>query len=194
MCPPNSKDSYRIVNSFEESLENDLAPWRAGPFIVGAVYEVNGEGAVEHTTQVSTFEIELLCKHWAGRRFNIHYMWEVCGQSGSREIREGPYAEARLVHFAQILGWERVDAIIEEFFRDVDFAKAKEEYEAWCAEQEASLRDGPSPEECGEDLAVPPNDERASLERRSGATSEYRIEGTKAIPSKKGGNDDDLRF
>ena len=134
----------------DQVIQDPLGPARAGPFIIGAICEVNGEGAAEHTTRVTKFELELLCKHWAETLLSADRMWQVYGQTGSREIREGPYAKARLHQLAEILGRENVQAIVAKVYKDYEPEKEREAYEASLAQQADPPRDQPLPEESAE--------------------------------------------
>jgi hypothetical protein len=113
--------------------------------IMGAFYDINGEGAKENAAQVTTFEIELLCEHWAKEILEADRNWAVYRQTGSREMRVTPYANLRLHYFAEILGEEKVRGIADEVFEGFDPEAEREAYEQWLEQQgkeaqEADLR------------------------------------------------------
>jgi hypothetical protein len=104
----------------EQMMANPFAPTGGPGFTIGAIYEVNDEGAREHDAEVTVFEMELLCKHWAEMILEVDVMWAYYGTCGSWERRMRPYATMRLNHFAQFLGGEKVKEIVDEAFKDFD--------------------------------------------------------------------------
>ena len=149
-------DSY-----FEQAMRDPLGPVHVGSIILGAVYEVNGEGAQELQAQVTRFELELLCEHWARQIREVRRSYLVFGQSGSREIRVLPYAHNRLDYLAEFLGDDRVESIFDRVFEGFDAAV---EGERAAFEADMKARGLMEPEE-----TVAPN-----LERISGADGQDR--------------------
>jgi hypothetical protein len=122
-------------NDGEQVKRNPVAPIRVGNRTIGAYYDLNGEGAEEEEAQVTKFELELICRHWAEELATMP--WPPTGVYGSRGVRVLPYATGRLERLGRILGEEKVDAILGEVFDDVGRRKvakwlpSSEESESW---------------------------------------------------------------
>jgi hypothetical protein len=116
-----SEEDRELMNRYiEQMMADPFAPIHGPGYIIGAIYEVNGEGAREHDARTTVFEMELLCKHWAKMILDVDAMYAYYGMSGSWESRMRPYASMRLNHFTQFLGEEKVQEIVDELFKDFD--------------------------------------------------------------------------
>jgi hypothetical protein len=126
-----------LSNYLEESAKDPVCPIRMGNLVIGAYYHINGDGAEEREAQVTRFEIELLCKHWAEEWRDANFMYAAYRQTGSYEMRVRWYARTRLDYFAEVLGIDIVQAIVDEAFKDFDTqaAETREAYEASLAEE-----------------------------------------------------------
>lgn len=102
--------------------DNDLLhPW--GP--IGHVDEVNGPGAMEVPQFVPTrHELFQLAKYWALTVLDMDFCYFCYQQTGSTEIRLGPFANRRINRIAEYLGASRVQeawkAAEDEFAKTVD--------------------------------------------------------------------------
>jgi hypothetical protein len=125
-----------VFRDYLEQVRRDpVAPFRVGNHTIGAYYDINGEGAEETEAEVTKFELELICRHWAEELAGVP--WASTGVYGSRGVRVLPYATGRLERLAAILGEEKVDAMLEEVFDnvskggDADWLAGSEEPEPW---------------------------------------------------------------
>ena len=126
---PEWEEALRQQMAAEEAvrqhLADSLAPLQAGSFRIGYGYEVNGPGAEKHAAEVTTWEIEQLCKIWAERRRSILFDYKAYGQSGSYGIRVEPFAQQRLGYFAGLIGEDKVEEIVAGVFASFE-AEAEE--------------------------------------------------------------------
>lgn len=106
------KKQIKVVrNSDNESL----MPRGGNGLVVGYVDRVNGRGAEEINGFTPTRnELIELVKYWYGVLLDNRYFSFLYAQSGSREIRENPYAQRRIDRLAEALGHEDVDKAIAE--------------------------------------------------------------------------------
>jgi hypothetical protein len=107
-------------SSFDEVTDGWFAPIYGPGYVIGDIYEVNGEGAREHNVKATVYEMELLCEHWAKEIRTVREMWRYYECTGSREIRIQPYASMRLDYFAKFLGEEKVVEIETEVYKGSD--------------------------------------------------------------------------
>ena len=106
-----------------------LGPIANATFRIGAVYEVNGKGAVEVPSFAPTrHELFQLAKYWIERELDIRFSWFIYDQTGSTEIRVRPFARRRTERIAQVLGEE---AIAEAKKHVADELGAKEDPALW---------------------------------------------------------------
>ena len=93
----------------------DLGPLAAGPFQIGAVDEVNGEGGVEAPDFAPTrHELLQLVRYWVQKSLEIDYFFFLYGISGSDEIRVEPHAWRRVHRIAEVLGKKAVQKAVDE--------------------------------------------------------------------------------
>lgn len=98
---------------------DDLGPLVAGPFQIGALDEVNGEGGIEVPDFVPTRnELLQLVKYWERVTLEIEYFWFLYQQTGSTDIRMRPFALRRINRIADVLGEEAVKQAIEEVYEE----------------------------------------------------------------------------
>ncbi len=112
-------------NDIRNPDSKDLGPLGNDHFTVGYIDEINGPGSVEVPIFVATrHELQVLAKHWAGVDIDLAFSWFVTQQTGSREIRIGPFACRRLARIADALGEEPVAEAVrvaeEEFGKKID--------------------------------------------------------------------------
>jgi len=86
---------------------------------IGYINEVNGAKSIKQQAEISLYEAELLCRHWAERMRGVDECW-LSNQTGSYEIRMHPYANSRIAYFMLILGPERVNKIVDEVYEGFD--------------------------------------------------------------------------
>lgn len=120
------QESRRIC----QNSDNDyLFPRGHEGCVIGYVDEVNGEGAEEVTGFKPTrHELLQLVKYWYGRLLDINWSYFVYAQTGSTEIRLGPFAQRRVNRAAAVIGEDAVGKAIEEVRNDF---KAKVDARLW---------------------------------------------------------------
>jgi len=126
-------DLLALDPAYRGPEHEELARRIWGPtYGLGSFYDINGEGAQENATLVTTFEIELLVKHWAEERREALSFTQIYQQTGSRELRAQPYSSHRIAYFKTVLGAERLDAIVEKVFEGLweEIEKGREGFEA----------------------------------------------------------------
>jgi hypothetical protein len=112
-----------MTNELLDVRGNDgelLGPMKAGPFLIGCVDEVNGQGAQEVSGYPLTrHELLILVRHWyeADLDNDIFCFLHQC--SGSREIRIGPYASRRLARIKAILGEDAVQKVVDQVLAEM---------------------------------------------------------------------------
>jgi hypothetical protein len=96
--------------------DDSLAPLRVGPgLVIGYVEEIHGPDSEECAEYRPTrHEVRQLVRHWAKVRLDIALDWFFYEMTGSREIRLGPYADARLARLEEVLGAEAVRQVVAE--------------------------------------------------------------------------------
>ena len=83
--------------------------------VVGAVDEVNGEGALEVNEFVPTrHELSILARYWLEKVLTINFDWFYYRQTGSSEMRVKPYAYRRLARIERILGADAIESLDRE--------------------------------------------------------------------------------
>jgi hypothetical protein len=84
-------------------------------FAIGAVPEVNGEGAVEERGYVPTrHELMIIARYWLKEVRTIEFDWFFCGCFGSTDMRVRPYGYRRLRRIEQILGADAIEILDRE--------------------------------------------------------------------------------
>jgi len=82
---------------------------RAGPFAIGDVDEIVGEGGVEVPGFVATKnEILQLVRYWATEIIDLDWIFFVYGSTGSSEWRTREFANRRLNAIGKLIGKEEV--------------------------------------------------------------------------------------
>ena len=127
--PKKGDDSARSTTG--EELKDKNAPHKGNPdseglgcwenerFVVGYIDEVNGPGAVEVPGfKVTRHEAIQLAKYWAGVEIDLDFSYFVDGQTGSTEIRLGPFASRRIARIAEALGEEEVATAVNEAYEE----------------------------------------------------------------------------
>ena len=104
------------VKHVVHNADNDgLGPVAGNGFVIGYVDKVNGPGSAEHPDFVCTcHELRQLVKYWTREILDIRWFYFLYGQTGSTEIRVGPYANSRIARIEEELGEEQVDRAVEE--------------------------------------------------------------------------------
>ncbi len=98
---------------------DDLGPLVAGPFQIGALDEVNGEGGIEVPDFVPTRnELLQLVKYWVQVAVEVNYAWFLYQVTGSVEIRMQPFAVRRIDRIVDVLGEEAVKQAVEEAYEE----------------------------------------------------------------------------
>jgi hypothetical protein len=101
-------------NDEDEYIKKITAPIPLrGGMCMGWVPEIHELGD-EHSFPASTFELELLARHWTEEIKSFQDEWEYCGQVGSSGRRLNNYGWHRLNKIIATLGQQRVAKIIEE--------------------------------------------------------------------------------
>jgi hypothetical protein len=112
-----------------EELTNKNAPHTVNPdseglgwygndrIVIGCVDEVNGPGSVEVPGYPTTrHELIQLVKYWATVRIDLDFSYFVDGQTGSSEIRLGPFAGRRIARIAEAIGQEEIAKAVNEAY------------------------------------------------------------------------------
>ena len=101
-----------------EEIKEAVAPWVAGRFVFGAIDEVNGPGAEEKDAKITRFEARLIVEHWAKQIKAIATHWAE-GDTGSWEIRTGPYARYRISYLlkAELISKDELEELCDEVFQ-----------------------------------------------------------------------------
>ena len=101
---------------FVEDLDWTLAPWRAGNFVIGAVDEVNGHGALAVSGFVpSRRELLVLYAYWEKTKLDSEFFWFAYEHVGSTERRIRAFASLRMARIEEALGDDpALEATIQE--------------------------------------------------------------------------------
>jgi hypothetical protein len=92
-----------------------------GNLTVGAVPEVNGEGAVEERGNVPTrHELMIIARYWLKKVRTIEFDWFYYACVGSTDIRVQPYGYRRLGRIEQILGADAIDILEREINSELE--------------------------------------------------------------------------
>ncbi len=95
-------------------VSNSDNEWLEPMWGCGSVDEVNGPGAEEIQGFTPTrHELIQLVKFWAEEKIDLEYFYFLYAQTGSTEIRLGPFASSNN-HLVQILGEDEVNRVIDE--------------------------------------------------------------------------------
>ena len=103
----------------------DLGPMQAGPFVIGRVDEIVGEGGVEVPGYVVTkYELIQIVKHWTAEIIDLDFSYFLNGCTGSSEWRTRDYANRRLNTIVKAIGEEEVTKAVrhaeQAFAKGVD--------------------------------------------------------------------------
>jgi hypothetical protein len=122
-------DEMNKTDSTEQPISRTLTSDSAGlrglcGGLIGGVYEVNGEGALEAPEFVPTcHELEVIARHWLRRAIDIEFFFYCTEQNGSTDDRVKSFARRRLGRIRQILGdaYRKLDLEVKaEVGADVD--------------------------------------------------------------------------
>ena len=104
------------AQEFVEDVDWTVAPLRGRGFVIGAVDEVNGRGALAVPAFVPTrHELLLLYAHWAETKLDIEFSNFFFMQGCSRNMRIRPFARRRMVRIEEALGDDpALEAAIQE--------------------------------------------------------------------------------
>src|SRR5205809_997908 len=92
-----------------------LGPMKAGPFLIGCVDEVNGQGAEPvEGYPITRHELLALARHWYKEALDNDIFCFLYHCSGSREIRIGPYAWRRIARIEAFLGKAALQKVIDQ--------------------------------------------------------------------------------
>jgi hypothetical protein len=106
-----------------------LGPMQAGPFAIGRVDEIIGEGGVEVPGCVATkYEWIQIVKHWSTGIIDSDFSYFLYACTGSSEWRTREYANRRLNTIAKSIGEEEVQRAFKQ--AEQDFAKSVDQ-RAW---------------------------------------------------------------
>jgi hypothetical protein len=114
---------YRKMVCTERHVANSdnayLEPMKAGPFAIGCVDEVNGDGAREILGFVPTkHELIQMAKYWLHRGLENDFFYVCYAQAGSSESRINSFAGRRLNRIADHFTKEEFTAEIDEAKRE----------------------------------------------------------------------------
>ena len=105
---PNADGPAEVTKRLTEDARG-LGPMRAGPFAIGDVDEIVGEGGVEVPGFVATKnEILQLVRYWATEIIDLDWIFFVYGSTGSSEWRTREFANRRLNAIGKLIGKEEV--------------------------------------------------------------------------------------
>jgi hypothetical protein len=150
--PSDRSDMETKKRTIAKNSDNDfLLPSGNERFVVGYVEEVNGAGAKEIAGYIPTrHELIQLVKYWYGQFLDLEWSFFTTGQTGSYEIRLGPFAERRINRAATAIGEGAVKQAIkevrDEFKAKVDDARLWDIFEngdsgQWAAVQDEWMRE-----------------------------------------------------
>jgi hypothetical protein len=157
---PEGEQKYweHLANPVVRNVDNELlGAIRLRGLTIGCVEEVNGRGAEEVRNFVPTrHELIQLVKYWAKIGIDIDYFWFCYQQTGSTEMRRGPYAWRRVKRIADILGVEvvkeAIDEACEEYGKDQD-PRAWNIFLNGTSEERRVLQDEIAQKICGDNLS-----------------------------------------
>lgn len=102
------------TRKLSEDAEGDVMPRQAGPFVIGFVDEIAGQGGEVVAAELIHEELLELVRHWEMRILDIDYSYFLCDDTGSTEIRLQPYASRRIDRIANCIGTEAVQSAVKE--------------------------------------------------------------------------------
>lgn len=108
-------ETERTVNDSQKLTEDaqGLGPKEVGPFRIGVVDMIVGEGGAEVPAFVATKnEILQLAMYWATKIIDLDFTFFVYGSSGSSEWRTREFATRRLDTICELIGEEEVTKTI----------------------------------------------------------------------------------
>jgi hypothetical protein len=92
-----------------------LGTMAVGPFIMGSVDAINGEGGREVPEFVATrHELKQLAAYWAEERLEQDFDWFLYQSSGSSEWRWSAFINRRLNRLAEVLGQEAMRVVQDD--------------------------------------------------------------------------------
>lgn len=108
----------------EDQPDTDTGPLVLGNgvanFVIGYQPELHGPESALVDVQITIHEIEQLCEYWAKEVLYTDESYWYFGESGSREWRMSIHGRRRLRFFVQLIGRERVAAIVNRVYRHFD--------------------------------------------------------------------------
>jgi hypothetical protein len=91
-----------------------LGAMGVGPFVIGSVDAISGEGGEEMPEFVATrHELKELAEYWASERIEHDFDWFLYQSTGSSEWRWSAYINRRLNRLGEILGEEAMRSVWE---------------------------------------------------------------------------------
>ena len=110
---------HRANPSVRNADNGFLGEIHSGGFRIGYLDDINGSGAEEMEGFLPTqHELIQLAKYWAKVAIDIEYFWFCYQQTGSTEIRRGPFARRRVARIAHLLGEDVVNKAKEEAYEE----------------------------------------------------------------------------
>jgi hypothetical protein len=112
LTTPRHANGERKAARVVRNADNEhLLPAATGPWALGCVDEVNGEGAEEVRSYVPTrHELRVLLRHWAEIAESLEFFMALY-EAGSTEVRLRPFAYLRISRIGQYLGDDSVRAV-----------------------------------------------------------------------------------
>lgn len=146
------------ANPIVRNADNELlGAMHSGGLTIGYVEEVNGPGAEEVQGFLPTrHELMQLAKYWAKVEIDINYFYFCYQQTGSTEIRRGPFARRRVARIADVLGEEVVKKAVDDAY--VEYGKDQDPrtwntFLSGTPEERKALQDEIAREICGDNAA-----------------------------------------
>src|ERR1700730_13252943 len=126
--PAGSRNPPAETKRLSEDAQG-LGPPQAGPFVIGVVDMIVGEGGVEVPGFVATKnEILQLARYWATEIIDLNFEFFLYQSTGSSEWRTREFAHRRLNTIGKLIGEEEVT----KAFRQAEQAFANgTDQEAW---------------------------------------------------------------
>lgn len=110
---------HRANPSVRNADNEFLGEIPSGGLRIGYLNDINGPGAEEVEGFLPTrHELSQLAKYWAKVAIDIEYFWFCYQQTGSTEMRRGPFARRRVARIAHLLGEEVVNRAREEAYAE----------------------------------------------------------------------------
>jgi hypothetical protein len=115
---------YLSGHRTQEELKEELRSWGEEPY----------------TCVLTRDELEFLAKYYAKECFSTDEMTEVYLKRGSNLSRQKRFYGSRLAHFDDLLGEEKAREMLEDLYREVDFAARRASQEARIARHDRVRR------------------------------------------------------